>query len=139
MTDQPTEPGAGSSPSAPSPEGSATEGSAPGGSAAEPERPASWEQRIDRFGKEAGEAGERFGKRAEAAANRWSRDPAVVGATDTAGRIWGLILLAVGAWFLADITLGYDMPSIAWRDLWPVFLIGLGLLVLVRGLTRRRA
>jgi hypothetical protein len=94
---------------------------------------------MERFGQEVGEAGERFGKRAEDAASRWSRDPSVVHAADTAGRIWGLLLLAVGAWFFADITLGYDMPSIAWRDLWPVFLIGIGLLVLVRGLTRRGA
>ena len=93
---------------------------------------------MERFGQEVGEAGERFGKRAEHAANRWSRDPGVVRAADTAGRLWGLVLLAVGAWFFADVTLGYDMPSIAWRDLWPVALIGIGLLVVARGMTRRR-
>ena len=123
MTDQPTEPAADATPP-PEPE---------------PEPPRTFEQRMERFGQEVGEAGERFGKRAEDAANKWSRDPSVVHAADTAGRIWGLVLLAVGAWFFADITLGYDMPSIAWRDLWPVFLIGIGLLVLVRGLTRRGA
>lgn len=93
---------------------------------------------MERFGKEAGEAGERFGRQAEAAANRWSKDPGVVRAADTAGRIWGLILVAVGLWFFADVTLGYDMPVIAWRDLWPIALIGIGLLVLFRGMTRRR-
>ena len=93
---------------------------------------------MERFGREAGAAGERFGKRAEDAAHRWSKDAGVVRAADTAGRIWGLIVLAVGLWFLADVTLGYDMPSIAWRDLWPIALIGIGLLVVVRGMTRRR-
>jgi hypothetical protein len=48
-------------------------------------------------------------------------------------------VLAIGLWFLADVTLGYDMPSIAWRDLWPVLLIGVGLVVVIRGMTRRRA
>ena len=123
----------------PEPAADATPDSTPG-STVPPvrERPPTFEQRIDRFGREAGEAGERIGRRAEEAANRWSRDRGVAHAADTAGRIWGVILLAVGLWFFADITLGYDMPSIAWRDLWPIALIGIGLLVLARGMTRRR-
>jgi hypothetical protein len=129
MTDQPTDEAAGSSappePDVPPPP-------------AEPERPPTFEERMERFGREAGEAGERFGRRAEDAAHRWSREPGVVRAADTAGRIWGVVLLVVGLWFLADVTLGYDMPSIAWRDLWPIALIGVGLIVLVRGMTRRR-
>jgi Domain of unknown function (DUF5668) len=129
MTEQPTDPAADATPA-----GSTTPPETPPG----PDRPPTFEERMERFGKEAGEAGERFGRRAEEAANRWSKEPGVVHATDTAGRIWGLILLAVGLWFFADVTLGYDMPSIAWRDLWPVALIGIGLLVLVRGMTRRR-
>jgi hypothetical protein len=137
MTDQPTEPATGST--ANPPPGAPGAPDAPDGApAAEPEPALTFEERMERFGREAGEAGERFGKRAEEAANRWSREPGVVHAADTAGRIWGLILLAVGLWFLADVTLGYDMPSIAWRDLWPLALIGIGLLVLVRGMTRRR-
>jgi cell wall-active antibiotic response 4TMS protein YvqF len=134
MTDQPTETGAGSTPN-PSPDAPGAPNAAPAPGA---ERPPTFEERMERFGREAGEAGERFGKRAEAAANRWSHEPGVVHAADTAGRIWGLILLAVGLWFFADVTLGYDMPSIAWRDLWPIALIGIGLLVLVRGASRRR-
>jgi hypothetical protein len=86
-----------------------------------------FEGRMDRFGEEARQAGE-----------RWSKAPGVVRAADTAGRIWGLIVLAIGLWFFADVTLGYDMPSIAWRDLWPIVLIAIGLLVVVRGMTRRR-
>jgi len=129
MTEQPTEPAPDATPA-----GSTT----PPDSPLEPDRPPTFEERMERFGKEAGEAGERFGRRAEEAANRWSKEPGVVHAADTAGRIWGLILLALGLWFFADVTLGYDMPSIAWRDLWPIALIGIGLLVLVRGMTRRR-
>jgi hypothetical protein len=127
MTEQPTEPAADATP--------------PGSTAPPPPQPETtptFEERMERFGKEAGEAGERFGKKAEAAADRWSKDPSVVHVADTASRIWGLIVLAVGLWFLADVTLGYDMPSIAWRDLWPVALIGIGVLVVARGMTRRR-
>ena len=92
-----------------------------------PAPPPTFEERMERFGEEARQAGE-----------RWSKEPGVVRATDTAGRVWGLIVLAIGLWFFADVTLGYDMPSIAWRDLWPIVLIGIGLLVVVRGMTRRR-
>jgi hypothetical protein len=126
MTDQPTEPPADAT-------------SAGAEAPPQSDRAPTFEERMERFGKEAGEAGERFGRRAEEAANRWSRDPSVARAADTAGRVWGLLLLAVGLWFFADVTLGYDMPGIAWRDLWPIALIGIGLLVLVRGMTRRRA
>lgn len=93
-----------------------------------PAPPPTFEERMERFDEEARQAGE-----------RWSKEPGVLRATDTAGRIWGLIVLAIGLWFFADVTLGYDMPSIAWRDLWPIVLIGIGLLVVVRGMTRRRA
>jgi len=132
MTEQPTQPAA-------DPTEPAADPTTPGGAVPPPpERPPSFEERMERFGREAGEAGERFGKRAGEAANRWSKEPGVVYAADTAGRIWGLLLLGVGLWFFADVTLGYDMPSIAWRDLWPLALIAIGLLVLVRGMTRRR-
>jgi hypothetical protein len=97
------------------------------------------EQRVAGLGREAHAAGERLGRQAEAAGQRLSKDPAVIGAADTAGRIWGLIVLAVGVWFFADITLGLDMPSVAWRDLWPVALIVIGLVVVIRGMARRRA
>jgi hypothetical protein len=108
--------------------------------ASDPDRspPATFEERMNGFGREAAEAGERIGRRAEDAANRWSRDAGAMRAASTATRIWGLILLAIGLWFFADVTLGYDMPRIAWRDLWPLALIGIGLLVVARGMTRRR-
>jgi hypothetical protein len=104
-----------------------------------PAEPRTFERRMEEFGHRAGAAGEKLGKEAEAAAQRWSKDPSVVGAADTATRVWGLLVLAVGVWFFADITLGMDMPAIAWRDVWPVVLIVLGLAVLVRGMASRRA
>jgi hypothetical protein len=137
VSDQPTY-DATADPTGSAPPAPAGAAAAPGpSSATSTERPQSFEERMDRFGHEAGATAERWGKRAEAAGQRWSRDPAIVRAGDTAGRIWGLILLAIGVWFFADVTLGYDMPSIAWRDLWPIVLIAIGLLVLARGMTRR--
>src|SRR6185437_1026916 len=82
MTEQPTEP---------APDATTSGSTTP----PEPDRPSTFEERS-----------ERFGKRAEEAANRWSKEPGVVYAADTAGRIWGLILLAVGLWFFSDVTLG---------------------------------
>lgn len=99
----------------------------------------SFEQRVERFAKEAGEAGERIGRQAEDAGKRWAASPGVSQATDTAARIWGLLLIAVGAWFFAEFTLGYDLPAVPWRDLWPVVLIVIGLAVLLRGMGRRSA
>jgi hypothetical protein len=93
-----------------------------------PPPPRTFEQRVERFGQEAEEAGKRL------AAN-----PAVADAADTAARVWGLIVLGVGLWFLAEVTLGYDMPTIPWRELWPLGLIVIGLAVIVRGLSRRGA
>jgi hypothetical protein len=102
-------------------------------------RPPTFEERVETFANRAGEAGEKLGREAEAAAERWKKDPSVVGAADAVTRVWGLVVLAVGLWFFADITLGLDMPSVAWRDLWPVVIIVIGLAVLIRGLATRRA
>lgn len=96
-----------------------------------------FEERMERFGREAGEAGERFGRQVETAAERWSRDPAVSGAFSAAGVTFGLVLLAIGAWFFADITLGMSLPAVPWRDLWPLALILVGLAVVLRGMMRR--
>ena len=98
-----------------------------------------FEQRVNDFGRRAGEAGERLGRDAEAAAERWKGDPAMSAAGDTVARVWGLMVLAVGLWFFADITLELDMPSVAWRELWPLALIVLGVAVLVRAMAGRRA
>ena len=104
---------------------------------ADPPRPLTLEERFERFGQEAERAGERLGREAEDAGKRLAANPVVAQAADTAARVWGLLLIAVGAWFFAEFTLGYDLPAIPWRDLWPVGLIVIGLAVILRGLTRR--
>ena len=98
-----------------------------------------FEQRMERFGEEVGEAGERFGRDAEAWGQRISKDPTYRGAADTAARVWGVIILGVGVWFLLDVTFGYDMPRVPWGDVWPIGLIIIGLAVLLRGMGRRTA
>jgi hypothetical protein len=92
----------------------------------------------ERFSREAAAAGERFGREAQVVGQRLQRDPAVVGAADWASRAWGLLVLAIGLWFFADVTLGFDMPSLAWRELWPLLLVVVGLGIVLRGLARRR-
>ena len=47
-------------------------------------------------------------------------------------------MLADGLWSFADVTLGLDMPAVAWRDLWPIALIVVDLAVVFRGLARSR-
>lgn len=107
--------------------------------APDPNRKPTFEERVDAFGREVGAAGERIGKQAEEAGKRLAGEPSVVRAADTLARAWGLIILLVGVWFLADVTLGLDMPNVPWRDLWPVGLILVGLLVVFRGMGRQRA
>jgi len=94
--------------------------------------------RMGALGRETAAAGERFGREAQAAGERLQRDPGLVGAANWASRAWGLIVLAIGLWFLADVTLGFDMPSLAWRELWPLVLVVVGLAIVLRGLARRR-
>lgn len=50
----------------------------------------------------------------------------------------GLALVLVGVYYFLDRTLGIPMPPIAWGSLWPVLLIVLGALVLLRSVDRRR-
>ena len=49
----------------------------------------------------------------------------------------GLIILAVGVYFFLDRTLGVAMPPVRWSSLWPVILIVVGGLVLIRSIQRR--
>jgi hypothetical protein len=93
--------------------------------------------RMKAFGQEASTRGQELGREAQAAGDRWSRDPSVVRVASTASRIWGLIVLVIGLWFFAQYTLGYALPAIPWREAWPVALVALGLLVIARGMTRR--
>jgi len=87
---------------------------------------------------------QRFGHEAQAAGTRLSKDPAVAAAGTWAGRAWGIVLIAVGLWFFAQVTLGLDLPSIDWSLAWPVGLILLGGVIVVSALrsasvTRSRA
>jgi len=93
--------------------------------------------RMKALGDELGSRGQQLGREAQAAGDRWSRDPGVVRAADTASRFWGLLLLLVGLWFAAEVTFGYALPNLPWGELWPIVLIALGLLVIVRGMSRR--
>jgi hypothetical protein len=135
MTDQTTESTVTPGPNEPAGSTGSTEAPA----SPDPERKRGSEERMEGFGRKAEVAGERFGQRAQASGERWSRDPGVAGAADTAGRVWGLLMVLVGLWFFADVTLGLDMPSVPWRDVWPVGLIVVGLAVVLRGMGRRSA
>lgn len=50
--------------------------------------------------------------------------------------VFGLILLAVGLWFFAEHTLGLDLPTLRWSQLWPLILIVVGVWILL-GARRR--
>ena len=52
--------------------------------------------------------------------------------------IFGVILLIVGGWFFLTRTLGLDLPDLDWGQLWPVFLIALGVWIVLRSLGRAR-
>lgn len=80
---------------------------------------------------------EALGHEVEEAAQRVSRNPEVQAGVDVAARLWGLVLLGLGLWFLAETTFGYDLPSLPWRDLWPLALVLLGGLIVLRGASRR--
>jgi hypothetical protein len=83
------------------------------------------------------ERAQSLGREAEAAVARLGANPAVRETADLAGRLWGLVLLGFGIWFLFDVTLRMDLPPIAWDQLWPLALIVLGGLVVARGMARR--
>jgi uncharacterized integral membrane protein len=44
--------------------------------------------------------------------------------------VFGVILIVVGLWFFAEVTLGLDLPTIRWGQLWPLILIVVGGLIL---------
>ncbi len=56
---------------------------------------------------------------------------------DNGALVWGLILLAIGVWFLLDQTLHVALPDIDWSQAWPVILIVLGGIVIFQSLGRR--
>jgi len=54
----------------------------------------------------------------------------------TASVLFGLVILGIGLWFFVEQTLGYQLPRIRWSQLWPVFLIVLGLWVVLGSMRR---
>jgi hypothetical protein len=54
----------------------------------------------------------------------------------TASVLFGLVILGLGLWFFVEHTLGYQLPRIRWSQLWPVFLIVLGLWVVLGSMRR---
>jgi hypothetical protein len=63
--------------------------------------------------------------------DRRDRRPGVV------ALVVGLALIAVGLYYFLDRTLGLDMPAIQWSSLWPIILIVIGGLILLRSFQRR--
>lgn len=49
----------------------------------------------------------------------------------------GLGLVIIGLYFFLDRTLGVALPRIQWSTVWPVILIAVGAIVLVRSVRRR--
>ena len=49
----------------------------------------------------------------------------------------GLFFLVLGVWFFLEQTLGIAMPDISWSAIWPVVLIVLGAVILVRSVANR--
>ena len=50
--------------------------------------------------------------------------------------IGGAIILLIGLWFFATTTLGLELPLIDWGQYWPVILIAIGLLIVLRAIRR---
>lgn len=100
------------------------------------ERP-TMNERLNDGARRIDEKAQALGREAQVAADRLATNPAIRDVADTAGRIWGLVLLVAGLWLFAAITLGLSLPGVAWSDFWPVILILFGGLILFRGLARR--
>jgi len=49
----------------------------------------------------------------------------------------GLVLIAIGAYYFIDRTLGIALPPIQWSGVWPIILIVIGGLILVRSFQRK--
>jgi hypothetical protein len=54
-----------------------------------------------------------------------------------AALIVGFVLIAIGAWFFLDRTLGVELPRLQWSTIWPVILIVVGGLIIIRSIQRK--
>ena len=56
---------------------------------------------------------------------------------DVGAIVLGAVLLLVGGYFLLENAFGFDLPELNWDLIWPLALVALGVLVLVRALRGR--
>lgn len=71
----------------------------------------------------------------EREARRWRRDQRRQGSGDMTGTlVIGALLILVGLFFLVR----QFLPAIAWGQLWPIVIIGIGVIVLLTALRRNR-
>ena len=54
---------------------------------------------------------------------------------NVASIVVGLVFLAIGIWYFLDTTLGLTMPDIEWDNIWPIVLIVIGGVIVVRAAT----
>ena len=64
------------------------------------------------------------------------RDRQVARGPNIVAIVVGLVLIAVGLYYVLDVTLGISLPAIRWGSLWPVILILIGGLMLLRASRR---
>jgi LiaF transmembrane domain len=63
--------------------------------------------------------------------------PPKQGGVSVASIIVGLVFIGIGIWYFLDQTLGVQMPRVSWGDLWPIFLIIIGGVILYRSAVSR--
>ena len=56
---------------------------------------------------------------------------------NVASIVVGLVFLGIGIWYFLDTTLGLTMPDIEWDNIWPILLIVIGGVIVVRAATDR--
>lgn len=57
--------------------------------------------------------------------------------SDIGALVFGAILIFIGGYYLLTTTFGVDLPELDWDMFWPVLVIGLGVIVLVRAVQDR--
>ncbi len=58
---------------------------------------------------------------------------------DVGAVIIGVIILAVGGWFLLENTFGITLPELNWDMIWPLFIIAVGIGIVWRAWDRGHA
>lgn len=64
------------------------------------------------------------------------RDRARDGRPSAVAVVVGLAMIGVGLWFFLDRTLGVTLPRISWSTIWPVILIVIGAVIVLRSFRR---